>query len=142
MEKFVGFKGAIKDQGVLPTASVLKGRNTSDSSECKICGVDEDTWEHALLRCTMSRCVWALMDEGVAELLSSLSISDQKQWVFHMCTNIPEEDGISRILITCWAIWHAIKKATREGTFQNPLATMGAVNRLINKMQISNEFQG
>ena len=55
MEKFVGFKGAIKDQGVLPTASVsvLKGRNTSDSSECKICGVDEDTWEHALLHCTV-----------------------------------------------------------------------------------------
>ena len=37
------------------------------SSECKICGVDEDTWEHALLRCTMSRCVWALMDEGVTD---------------------------------------------------------------------------
>ena len=65
----------------IPTASVLKGRNMSDSSECKICGVNEDTWEHALLHSTMSRCVWALMDEDVIELLSSLSVSDPKQWV-------------------------------------------------------------
>ena len=58
-----------------------------------------------------------------------------------MCTNIPEEDGI-RILLTCWATWHARRKAIHEGKFQSPLATMGAVNRLINELQISNEFQG
>ena len=74
-------------------------------------------------------------------LLSSLSISDPKQWVFHMCTNIPEEVGI-RILITCWAIWHARRKAIHEGKFQSPLATMGAINRLINELQISNELKG
>ena len=60
---------------------------------------------------------------------------------FHMCTNMPEEDGI-RILLTCWAIWHARRKAIHEGKFQSPLATLGVVNRLINKLQISNEFQG
>ena len=58
-----------------------------------------------------------------------------------MCTNIPEEDGI-RILITCWAIWHARRKAIHEGKFQSPLATMGAINRLINELQISNELKG
>jgi hypothetical protein len=141
MKNFMGFKGSIKDQGVLlATARVLKGRNMSNSSECKICGIDEDTWDHALLHCIMSRCVWALMDEGITELLSSLSISDPKHWVFHMCVNIME-DGI-RILITYWAIWHARRKSIYEGKFQSPLATMGAVNRLINEPQISNEIQG
>jgi hypothetical protein len=27
------------------------------SAECKICGVAKGTWEHALIQCTMSRCV-------------------------------------------------------------------------------------
>jgi hypothetical protein len=46
------------------------------TAKCKICGVAKDTWEHALIQCTMSRCVWAQLDEEITELLATLHISD------------------------------------------------------------------
>ena len=30
-----------------------------DTDECKFCGADEDTWDHALLYSTSSGCIWA-----------------------------------------------------------------------------------
>jgi hypothetical protein len=87
----------------IPTTSVLKSRNMVDTSQCKLCGVDEDTWDNALLHCTMSRCTWAQLDEDITELIATLCISDPKHWVFFMCSNVSKTDGI-HILITCWAI--------------------------------------
>jgi hypothetical protein len=49
----------------LPTTSVLESRNMSQKGERKICGATKDMWDHALLHCTMSKCVWALVDEEV-----------------------------------------------------------------------------
>jgi hypothetical protein len=62
----------------LPAASVLESRSMSQKGECKICGATKDTWDHALLHCTMSKCVWALVDEEVTELLSTLHFFDPK----------------------------------------------------------------
>jgi hypothetical protein len=86
----------------------------SQKGERKICGATNDMWDHALLYCTMSKCVWALVDEEVTELLATLHFSDPKHWVSFMCNDIPQADGI-QILITCWAIWHARRKAIHEG---------------------------
>jgi hypothetical protein len=72
----------------------------TSTAECKICGADEDTWEHALIHCTMSRCVWAQLGEEITELLATICISDAMHWVFFMCSNIPQTDGI-KILVTC-----------------------------------------
>ena len=41
----------------IPTGEVLKSRNLATSAECRICGAGEDSWEHALLHYTMSKCV-------------------------------------------------------------------------------------
>uniref|UniRef100_K4AMQ1 RNase H type-1 domain-containing protein n=1 Tax=Setaria italica TaxID=4555 RepID=K4AMQ1_SETIT len=68
----------------IPTGSVLKSRNMVDTAECKLCGADEDTWDHALLYCTMSRCVWAQLDEEVTELIATLCIPDPMHWVSFM----------------------------------------------------------
>jgi len=84
----------------IPTASVLKSRNMVDTPQCKLYGANEDTWDHALLHCTVSRCTWAQLDEDITELISTLSISNPKHWVFFMCSNVSKTDGIL-ILITC-----------------------------------------
>jgi hypothetical protein len=47
----------------LSTGEVCKERSMSDQCGCKICGANIDSWRHALFDCTMSRCVWALVDE-------------------------------------------------------------------------------
>jgi hypothetical protein len=47
----------------IPIASVLKHRNIIESDVCQLCGAENNTWDHALLYCTMSRCVWAQLDE-------------------------------------------------------------------------------
>src|SRR4051794_13465188 len=43
----------------LPTADVLKRISMSTQDVCPLCGC-EDSWRHALVACTMSRCIWAL----------------------------------------------------------------------------------
>uniref|UniRef100_A0A8R7QQD3 Reverse transcriptase zinc-binding domain-containing protein n=1 Tax=Triticum urartu TaxID=4572 RepID=A0A8R7QQD3_TRIUA len=43
----------------LSTTDVLHHRNMSYVSACPLCGAD-DSWRHALVSCTMARCVWAL----------------------------------------------------------------------------------
>jgi hypothetical protein len=87
-----------------------------DTPQCKLCGADEDTWDHALLHCTVSRCTWAQLDEDITELISTLRISNPKHWVFFMCSNVSKTDGIL-ILITCWAIWQARRKELYDGIF-------------------------
>ena len=121
----------------IPTGKVLKSRNLATTAECKICGVGEDSWEHALLHCTVSRCVWALVDEEITELLATLRISDPKHCALFMCCNIPQVEGI-KILATCWAIWHARRKAIHEGVFQSPLSIMAKVNQLIQELETIN----
>jgi hypothetical protein len=69
----------------------------------------------------MSKCVWALLDEEVTDLIAHLGISDPKQWVTFMYYNIPQADGI-RILVACWAIWQAGRKTIHEGVFQSPFS--------------------
>lgn len=52
------------------------------SSDCLVCGVADDTWDHAILHCTMSRCVWALMDDEITDAIASIQIADPKQRIF------------------------------------------------------------
>jgi len=87
----------------IPTASMLKSGNLEKTSECKICGAEKDIWDHSLLYCTMPRCVWALVDEDLTDLLATLHIIDPKHWVLFMCCNIPQVEE-KQILATSWAI--------------------------------------
>lgn len=60
------------------------------SGECKIYGADEDTWDHAMLHYTISRCIWALMDKDLTELVATLRIADPKHWVFYVFDNLSQ----------------------------------------------------
>ena len=124
----------------IPTASVLKRKNLAATPECKICGAEDDTWDHSLLRCTMSRCVWALLDEDLSELLASLRIVDPKQWLFFMCSNVPQAES-THILVTCWAIWNARRKFIHEGIMQSPFSIMTMAKRLIEELEFVNRAQ-
>jgi len=116
----------------IPTASVLKSRNLTATSHC---GVVDDTWKHSLLFCTMSKCVWALLDEDITYLIAHLRISNPKQWITFMCCNIPQVDGI-RVLVTCWAIWRARRKAIHAGVFQTLFSIMVMINRQIEELEM------
>uniref|UniRef100_A0A0A9CJ82 Uncharacterized protein n=1 Tax=Arundo donax TaxID=35708 RepID=A0A0A9CJ82_ARUDO len=148
MEAIVEYKIAVKNQcfllapcfTLIPTGCVKKYRKMAATSECNLCGADEDTWEHALLRCTMSRCIWAQLDEEVTKLIATVHFSDPKHWASFMCSNIPQVDGV-RILVTCWPIWHARRKAIYDEIFQSPLATMAMVNRLLEELEIVEGFE-
>uniref|UniRef100_A0A8R7R9J1 Reverse transcriptase zinc-binding domain-containing protein n=1 Tax=Triticum urartu TaxID=4572 RepID=A0A8R7R9J1_TRIUA len=52
-QKFFAWRLA---QHSVPTADVLHHRNMSQSPLCALCGAP-DSWRHALLDCTMSRCI-------------------------------------------------------------------------------------
>ena len=124
----------------LPTGSVLKSRSMVDTAECRLCDAGEDTWDHALLNCTSSKCICAQLDEELIEVMDTLSFPDPKHWVFFVCSNFSQSDSI-RILITCWAIWQARRKAIYDGIFQSPLSTMAMVNTLIDELEIVEGFQ-
>ncbi|PNT63269.1 hypothetical protein BRADI_4g13587v3 [Brachypodium distachyon] len=47
----------------IPTDAVRFRRNMAQSSICQICHAAKDTWRHALIDCTMAKCIWALLDE-------------------------------------------------------------------------------
>lgn len=86
----------------LPTGDVRNHRNMLDSVSCQLCG-DEDSWRHSLLECTTSRCVWALIDEDLAEHLMASRKPSAKQWIFGMIDTPPHASFI-KLDVTLWAI--------------------------------------
>jgi hypothetical protein len=88
----------------------------------------------------MSRCVWALIDEDLTDLLATLHITDPKHWVLFMCCDIPHVEG-KQILTASWAIWNARRKAIHEGIFQSPFSIVAMVNRLIQEFDFVKGFE-
>jgi hypothetical protein len=83
----------------LTTGEVLKERSMSERSGCKLCGATIDSWRHALFYCTMSRCVWALVDEDLTEHIAANEIDNPKTWQ----ETLPAKE-FQKLLIICWAI--------------------------------------
>ena len=73
-------------------------------------------------------------------MIATLCISDPMHWVLFMCSNVSQADGI-RILVTCWAIWQARRKAIFDGIFQSPLSIMATINMVIDELKIVEGFQ-
>ena len=65
----------------IPTTDVLQRRNMATQSACPLCGC-QDSWRHALLSCTMSRCVWALSDENIVSKMMASTEPSAKNWLF------------------------------------------------------------
>lgn len=114
----------------IPTEMVRYSRNLSTTT-CKICGATEDSWSHALLHCIMSRCVWALMDEDITDLIAAVTIYDPKDWGFFFMMNNLDNNMFIKLLVACWAIWHARRNAINEDNFQSPLSTYSFIQSYI-----------
>ena len=116
----------------LPSADLLHRRNMSTSCSCSICGAS-DSWRHSLLDCRMSRCVWALCEDELAEHVFSCAEPNAKLWLFSMQENLSAAD-FTRVVVTIWAIWTARRKAIHEEIFQSPLSTFRFVNSYIEEL--------
>jgi hypothetical protein len=99
------------------------------SSSCQVCG-PHDLWKHALIDFTMSRCVWALVDDQVTEHLSCLDDGNARVWLATLVDTLKEEDQ-TRVFVTVWAICHARRKAIHENEFQSPLSVHCFVDRFL-----------
>jgi hypothetical protein len=67
----------------LPTNDVRHHRRMADSDQCRLCGA-ADSWRHALLDCTMARCVWALVDEEITEHMCRSEEGNARQWLANL----------------------------------------------------------
>ena len=75
---------------------------------------DADSWRHSLLECSVAPCVWALVDEDVAEYVQALTSTKAKQWLFALMVELPHATMI-KFVVTLWAIWAARRKAIHDG---------------------------
>ena len=67
----------------MATEDVRKHRNMSLVDCCPLCG-NTDSWVHSLLECSVSRCVWALADQNLVEVMSEVKEPSAKHWIFHV----------------------------------------------------------
>jgi hypothetical protein len=45
-----------------------------------------------------------------------------------------DHSQFTKLLISCWAIWSARRRAIHEGEFQSPLSTLGFINSYLNEL--------
>ena len=102
----------------LPTNDVRAHRNMAQSSVCGLCGV-QDSWRHSLLKCTSSRCTWALTEEEIGQKIAGTTEPSAKLWLFTMM-NLLSHALFVKMAVTLWAIWSARRKAIHEGILQSP----------------------
>lgn len=124
-------------QNSIPTENLRKQRNMSTADICKICGAAQDTWDHAILQSTMAKCVWALVDNDITDLIAITNIKDPREWLFHMQENLTPELMV-KLIVICWAIWHSRCKALYDDFYQSPLTIWGFIESYLADLEIIN----
>ena len=99
---------------------------------CPRCGC-EDSWRHALVSCTMSRCVWALTEDTIISRMTENEVADARIWLFELHESM-DHSSFTRMVITLWSIWYSRRKAIYESIFQSPQQTVNFVNNYINDL--------
>jgi hypothetical protein len=116
----------------LPTNDVRAKRRMAEGDQCQLCGA-ADSWRHALLDCTMSRCVWALIDTTITEHLICSEEGDARLWLANLIDTLKPDDQTTAF-VTMWAIWYACRKAIHEQHFQSPLSTFSLVQNFVSNL--------
>lgn len=75
-------------QQSLPTADLLHHRCTSAETNYGLCGA-EDSRRHYLLECNMSRCVWALEDPDLVDVMIGCKEPYARRWIFFLIDSLP-----------------------------------------------------
>ncbi|KAK1694924.1 hypothetical protein QYE76_011621 [Lolium multiflorum] len=81
----------------LPTNDVRHHRWMADNDQCKLCGA-ADSWRHALLDCTMSRCVWALVDEDITEHMCRSEEGGARKWLANLIETLKPDSNFCNSL--------------------------------------------
>lgn len=105
----------------IPTEDIRHRRKMAECDNCQLCGM-QDSWRHSLLECSIARCVWALVDDDVADYIHVSTEPSAKLWLFALINDLPHASLIKTV-VTLWAIWAARRKAIHEGVLQSPHAT-------------------
>lgn len=77
----------------IPTKDVRHTRSMADGDSCQLCGM-HDLWRHSLLECSVARCVWALVDEDMADYVQASMNPSAKQWLFALIEELPHASMI------------------------------------------------
>ena len=97
----------------IPTKDVRHTRHMSDDDKCQLCGM-QDSWWHSLMQCSVARCVWALVDDDVADYIQATTELNAKRRLFSMFNDLPHASMV-KLVVTLWALWTARRKAIHEG---------------------------
>jgi ribonuclease HI len=84
----------------------------------------------------MSRCVWALVDEDLTEHIVATEIDNPKTWLFFMQETLSAKE-FQKLLIICWAIWRARRKALHEDIFQSPLSIFNFITKYLDDLKLA-----
>lgn len=106
----------------------------SDAVACVLCGA-KDSWKHALLDCTMARCVGSLTDESLTEHVCQNLDTNAKNWLFGLHDSLPGPHFV-HLAVTLWAIWGARRKAIYENIFQSPMSTHHFIEAFLDDLQV------
>jgi len=118
----------------LPTNDVRHHRHMADSSACYFCG-QQDSWRHSLLECNVAKCIWALEDEQMASMVSTVDDPCAKGWLAQIFRSLNNEEAV-RCAVVLWAIWYARRKAIHESVFQSPLSTHSFIQRFMADLSV------
>ena len=111
----------------LPSEDVWKHCNMCVSFACSLCGA-EDSWKHSNLECSMSQCVWVLVDGDLLQQMMATNEPNPYSWLFSMFESVSHEQLV-HLVVTLWAIWMARRKVIHDSIFQTPFAMHEFVNR-------------
>lgn len=62
-------------------------------TSCGLCG-KEDSWQHSLSHCNVARCVWALHDPDLVEVLNNVREPNAKCWIFLAMDALSHDDFV------------------------------------------------
>lgn len=82
-----------------------------------------------------------LVYEDLTELVAATKIKNLWLWLSFMRETLSTKD-FQKLLVVCWAIWGARRKALHEDVFQNPLSTYGFVSKFLNDMELTRFGEG
>lgn len=117
-------------QTLLPAGDVRNHRKMAKTPACGICHADRDTWCHSLFECRMAKCVWALMEEELTNVVISNRSEDAKVWLFWLLDTLPPAE-LTRVLVTMWAIWWTRRRTIHDDQFQSPMSTACFITKFL-----------
>ncbi|KAL0434674.1 UNVERIFIED_CONTAM: hypothetical protein Sradi_0175300 [Sesamum radiatum] len=85
---------------------------------CVLCGSDEESAIHVLLRCSFARQVWALSNLPWSCIHRDAEVNCE--WVWQTYSAVGKRMG-DQFLMVCWALWKHRNGVVMERISQTPL---------------------